>query len=134
MLCHFFVRKWQSNVIYKNVNNLCVCVCTCVYIYERDREKEREIFLPFSIVFIIKNKVHVFVFHLNDMESLPKFCFSVVVRKICKTSSEYIFQVWNGRIKANNYAEIHWLYISKMQNVTLKAGLCHSYLVGFVCL
>lgn len=69
MLCHFFVsKKWQSNVICKNVNNLCVmCVCVHahVYIYERDREKEkeREIFLPFSIVLIIKNnKINVFVF------------------------------------------------------------------------
>lgn len=114
----------------------CVCVHARVYIWERQRERERE--RDISAIFYSpyyqkqQGKCFCFFFHLNDMESLPKFCFSVVVRKICTTSSEYIFQVWNGRIKANNYTELHWLYISKMQNVTLKAGLCCCYLVGFV--
>lgn len=39
-------------------------------------------FLPFSIVFIINNKVNV-SFYLN-MESFPKFCSFMVVRKCVK--------------------------------------------------
>lgn len=54
---------------------VCKCVCVCVYI---------EMFLPFSIVFIIdNNKVNISLY-LNDMESFPKFCSFTVGRKCVK--------------------------------------------------
>lgn len=31
-------------------------------------------------------------------------------KKAQEAFSECVFQVWNGKIKANNYIEVNWLY------------------------
>ena len=98
-------KNWELNgIICMSIT--CVCACMCVYIHIY-MYMGRERFLPVFIVFIIKTRWW-FLFYLNNMESYPKFCFSLGIRKHVKL----LLKVYSrcGRIKMKNYSEVHWGY------------------------
>lgn len=108
LLCHPFInKKWQSNVIiHKTVSNVYLymdmCMCISRHIWER--------FLPISIVFISKSSKVKASFSSKRHEKFSQIMRWCGPKKVQEAFSECVFQVWNGRIKANNYTEVNWLY------------------------
>lgn len=105
MLCHFFVsKKWQSNVICKNVNNLCVmCVCArpCIHIWERQRERERE--RDISAIFYSP-------YYQKQQDKCFCFCFFFPSKWHGKSSQILLF--CGGKKNMYNF---FWIYIPSME-------------------